>query len=116
MKKDLEALNYRVSADNFCTSDFGPCQSRNRAWIVAGLHCDTEKAIEDALAFKCCPLRLMGCLVDSRIRTVVGKESKSKATDRGKKWKTTFEEKCKELGKARSWKMLLHFWFARFFV
>ena len=109
MEKDLKALSYSLSAANFCTSDFGPCQSRHRAWIVAGLHCDTEKAIEDAMAFKCCPLRMLGCLVPKELGREVPKESKSKATHRGIKWKATFEEKCKELGKARSWKMLLFF-------
>ena len=60
MRKKLVSLGYSVNAALFNTADFGPPQSRNRAWVIAGLKSyDTEMAILDAARFRCSSFPLM---------------------------------------------------------
>lgn len=93
-------MGYNVSYACFNTASFGPPQSRNRAWIIAGLNCDAQQAIRDADRFKCAALPLSSCIAVNKDLPCPARRPKPantrNATDL--KWHTDFDKECELLG------------------
>ena len=87
MRKKLESLQYTVSAALFDTSDFGPPQSRHRAWILEASYLRTESA------------PLSSCILD-KVPVPKPLRVQRKAQKEDPKWHKGYEECCDALGKA----------------
>ena len=103
MRKALEDSGYNVAAGLFNTMDFGPAQSRNRAWVIAGkAPFNAWDAIAEAASYKVQPLPLLMFITDQEValeQCAKYRATKQKA-ERGVKWKDAFKEICTRLGKA----------------
>lgn len=108
VRAELKKLGYDVSAGLFNTFEFGPPQTRNRAWIIAGRNMNVDAAMLEAASFKMQPLPLSDFIFDNtKAARVLAAESGNESTrekkrkrDPSAKWHSKFEESCKKLGKA----------------
>ena len=90
-----------MSSARFNTASFGPPQSRNRAWIIAGLDCDVAKATSDAALFKCRTLPLSSCIAvnnKGKEAHVPQKRRKVVKNDATAKWHSGYAAACELLG------------------
>ena len=62
IRERLESYGYMVNAALFDTAEFGPAQSRHRAWIISGLGCNTVAAIKDVASLRCETWPLSACV------------------------------------------------------
>lgn len=99
MRKKLESLQYTVSAALFDTSDFGPPQSRHRAWVIASRCCLTESAILEASYLRTESAPLSSCILD-KVPVPKPLRVQRKAQKEDPKWHKGYEECCDALGKA----------------
>ena len=99
IRDSLESYGYNVCAALLDTADFGPAQSRHRAWIIAGLGCDAMRAISDAASLRCQTWPLSLCLPKPVLAPEVHKGKKRKQSDDAK-WMLQFERLREEYGKA----------------
>ena len=92
----MESYGYMVNAGLFNTADFGPGQSRHRAWVIAGLGCNTAEAIKDVASLRCQTWPLSTCVKpELKLGSIVEQGRKQKE---GSKWKKDFEKLCKDHG------------------
>ena len=100
IRKKLQSLQYSVSAALFDTSDFGPPQSRHRAWVIASRCCLTDSAILEASYLRTESAPLSSCILDNvPVPKPIRVQRRHQKED--PKWHKGYEESCKEFGKAR---------------
>lgn len=103
MRKALKDAGYNAAAGVFNTLDFGPAQSRNRAWIIAGkVPFMAQDAVAEAASYKVQPLPLRMFIADQEValKQCANYPVTKQKAETGVKWKEGFNQICKRLGKA----------------
>lgn len=100
----LVDAGYDVAAAVFNTLEFGPAQSRNRAWIIAGKKPFLAKdAIQDAATYKVQTFPLSHFIEAQDValgQLAAYPPARYQKAESGEKWKDTFNQVSKKFGKA----------------